>query len=102
MAIESIEGIKALQLPNIIQNDAINIDQQNQEVFKSVLTESIKELNNEQVEAGELMQAFLKGEGPALHTVMISAEQANLSMEFAVQMRNKVLEAYQEVMRMQV
>ena len=42
------------------------------------------------------------GENTNIHQVMISLEKARMSMELVVQVRNKVLEAYQNVMQMQV
>ncbi len=48
------------------------------------------------------MEKLQSGESKNIHEVMISMEKADISMRLTVQMRNKVLEAYQEIMRMQV
>ena len=45
---------------------------------------------------------FLAGEGEELHNVIISTQKADLSFELFQQVRNKVVQAYQEVMRMQM
>ena len=52
--------------------------------------------------ADHALQQLALGETSNIHHVMIALEEARLSFELALQVRNKVLEAYQEVMRMQV
>lgn len=102
MAIEGIPGIKPIMIPpQTMLNDVPPTGAVNNQ-FSHVLLDSVKSLNNDQIQSAEMMQAFLQGDGPALHTVMLTSEQAKLNLEFAVQVRNKVMEAYQEVMRMQV
>jgi len=72
------------------------------ESFQQLLIDGIRELNTQQIEANEQVKAFLSGEGPALHEVMLRAEEVKLTLEFAVQLRNKLLDAYNEIMRMQM
>jgi len=45
---------------------------------------------------------FLRGEGVDLHQVALAQQQAQLSFELFLQVRNKVVQAYQEIMRMQI
>lgn len=52
--------------------------------------------------ASEKVKAYAMGENIPVHDVMISLENAKLSFQFAVQVRNKLVEAYQEITRMQV
>jgi flagellar hook-basal body complex protein FliE len=70
--------------------------------FGELLTQSVQALNTAQVQAGEQIQSFLSGQGPNIHTLMMDIEKANLSVEFGVQVRNKVMDAYNEIMHMQV
>ena len=49
-----------------------------------------------------MTEALASGQAPDLHSVTIAAEKATLSFQLAVQVRNKALEAYQEIMRMQL
>lgn len=102
MFIEGLNGLKAIDIQPLTTVANVKNNQQIENQFSTILVDSIKSMNNEQIESGEMVQAFLKGEGPDLHTVMINTEKANMSVEFAVQIRNKVMEAYQEIMRMQV
>jgi len=70
--------------------------------FGELLKEKLLEVNRLQVEANELTNQFMAGEPIDLHTVMIAAEKANLALQLTVQIRNKLLEAYQEISRMQI
>jgi len=58
---------------------------------------------NQQIQGAELqVQQLATGEQDNLHQVMLSLEKAKLGFELAVQVRNRLLEGYQEIMRMQV
>lgn len=73
-----------------------------QEGFGKALEEAVTQVNNQQVEADKAVEKLQAGEAQNLHEVMISMEKADISLRLMVQMRNKVVEAYQEIMRMQV
>ena len=70
--------------------------------FGELLGEQLKEVDRLEKEADELTQKFLIGEIQDLHEVTIAAEKANLALQLTVQVRNKLLEAYQEISRMQI
>lgn len=70
--------------------------------FKNLLTESIQKVEAYRAEATAKVDRFLAGEGEELHNVALATQQAELSFELFLQTRNKVVQAYQEVMRMQV
>ncbi|MEC0244766.1 flagellar hook-basal body complex protein FliE [Paenibacillus chitinolyticus] len=70
--------------------------------FSSFLSEAMNGLNSDQRTVDGLNQQFAKGELSDVHQLMIASEKASLGLEFTVQVRNKVVEAYQEVMRMQL
>ncbi|MCH8977776.1 MAG: flagellar hook-basal body complex protein FliE [Armatimonadetes bacterium] len=70
--------------------------------FGQMLMDVIKEVNATQNEAGALKNAFMTGQNVELHELMISMERAGLAMELTLQVRNKILDAYQEISRMQV
>jgi len=70
--------------------------------FKEIFDKTIKNLNDNQLNANETVQKFLTGEIQDIHTVMIAMEEARLSMQLAVEVRNKLVETYQELSRMQV
>jgi len=69
--------------------------------FSSMLSESIEAVNKTQMEAGALSTAFTKGETDAsLAEVMVSLQKASMSFQTVMQTRNKLVEAYKDVMRM--
>jgi len=70
--------------------------------FGDFLTEALDNLNGQQHKVAEMNKAYLKGELASVDQVVIAAEQAMIALELTVQVRNKAVEAYQEIMRMQV
>ena len=70
--------------------------------FQSVLSEAITRVESFQQNADASVGRFLSGEGEELHHVAIAGQQAELSFQLFMQVRNKVTAAYQQVMQMQV
>lgn len=70
--------------------------------FGDLLKESIDNVNKAQLEADKAMESLAKGETKNIHETMIAIEKANLSFNMMVQVRNKLINAYEEIMRMQV
>lgn len=65
-------------------------------------SELVSKVNDIQVQSDKSIQGLASGENKNLHEVMIAVEKASISFQFMSHVRNKALEAYQEVMRMQV
>jgi flagellar hook-basal body complex protein FliE len=70
--------------------------------FISTLKEKLDEVNEKQLAAEAATEAFIKGEDVDIHQVMLVTEEAKLSLQLAVQIRNKLVEAYQEISKMQL
>ena len=70
--------------------------------FLDTLKEKLNDVNDKQIESDILTQKFITGEETDVHKVMVSTEEAKLSLELAVQIRNKLVDAYQEFNRMQI
>ncbi len=70
--------------------------------FADMIKNSIESVNRKQVEADKAAAELASGQSSNIHEVMIKMEEAEISLRLMVQMRNKVVEAYQEIMRMQV
>jgi flagellar hook-basal body complex protein FliE len=66
------------------------------------LADFLGEVNAQANYAGDMQEAFASGEDVKIHDVMIAAEKAGISVQLATQIRNKLLESYQEIWRMQV
>ena len=71
-------------------------------IFKSILADSIHQVQNTDNFASQSVEQFLSGENSDLHQVAIASQKAELTFEFFTQARNKVVSAYQEIMRMQL
>jgi flagellar hook-basal body complex protein FliE len=70
--------------------------------FTSVLKQSIENLNHSQLQSDVMTEKLARGENVDLHQVMIASQKASITMQATLEVRNKVIEAYQEMMRMQV
>lgn len=70
--------------------------------FQNLLTQSIQQVDQAQKVSDQMTAGLVNGNVENVHDVMIAAQKASLSLELTMQVRNKMVEAYQEVMRMQV
>jgi flagellar hook-basal body complex protein FliE len=70
--------------------------------FMDFLNNALNEVNKLQVESEKLNQAFAMGMNDNIHQVLIASEKADIALQFTVQIRNKLFEAYQEIMRMPI
>ena len=70
--------------------------------FSTMLDTMVAQVNRQQLSADQAMQRLSDGGARNLHEAMIAMEKADISLRFLVQVRNKAMDAYQEIMRMQV
>lgn len=70
--------------------------------FKDVLGGAIQSVENSRNSADQTVQRFLAGDGGDLHSTILASQRADLEFQMFLQVRNKVVSAYQEVMRMQM
>lgn len=70
--------------------------------FGQVLSKALEDLNSSQTEADDLMARLAAGEDIDIHDATIALEEASVAFQLAMQVRTKAVEAYQEVMRLQV
>jgi len=70
--------------------------------FGRLLEAAIERVEHHQAAAAQAVESLLTGEGGELHNVALATQRAELAMELFLQVRNKVVQAYQEIMRMQV
>jgi flagellar hook-basal body complex protein FliE len=66
------------------------------------LVDWVTEVNSALNNSAELQQRLAAGEKVDIHDVMIGAEKAGIGLQLTTQVRNRIIEAYQEIMRMQV
>ena len=70
--------------------------------FADTLAQSLDKVNTLQKEADVAIQDFATGDTRNIHETMIAVSKADVAFRLTMQVRNKMVEAYQEVMRMQV
>lgn len=72
------------------------------EGFADVLSHAIETVGGLGQQAGAAVESFLSGDGEDLHTAVLATTRAELAFDMLLQTRNKVVSAYQEIMRMQI
>jgi flagellar hook-basal body complex protein FliE len=70
--------------------------------FHDVLSSAINEVEGAHNAATQSVERFLSGEGDDLHSTILASQRADLEFQMFMQVRNKVVSAYQEIMKMQM
>lgn len=70
--------------------------------FKSIFKNALQKVSQVEHEANYHQQMLIEGKSTDLHNVMLATQKATLTIETAVQIQQKVLDTYNEVMRMQI
>lgn len=68
--------------------------------FDDVITQAIKRVSDMEIQADDSIEQLLKGK-TGIHETMIALQKADISLRLLLQVRNKVMDAYREIMRMQ-
>ena len=92
-------GINGLVRPNLVQptNSQTKVD------FSEALKASLDQVNNSQLKAVELGKSFAMGDDSVnLSDVMVASQKASISFQATVQVRNKLVSAYHDIMNMQI
>ena len=95
-----INGIKNNPLTTIITQKSDN--EKKKTGFAEFLKDYVNNVNEKQVNADKLIDKFLQGEEKDITNVVMAVQKADVSLQLFLQIRNKLVQAYQEVMRMQV
>ncbi|OQW35821.1 MAG: flagellar hook-basal body complex protein FliE [Nitrospira sp. SG-bin1] len=70
--------------------------------FLDSLKSAIGKVNDTQMEAGRAVQDLMTGETQDIHRTMVALQQADVSFQLMMQVRNKLVAAYEEIQRMQM
>ena len=83
--------------------EKVNETKESNGLFSTTLKKSLDDINEKQIIADEAAQAFVKGDSDMdISEVMLLGEEAKISLQYAVQIRNKLVDAYQEITKMQL
>ncbi len=91
----NVQGLQAVQ-PTPLSGGA------SPSTWGHMVQQMVREVNSKQHDASALVTDVLKGGPTPVHQAMIASEEASLSFQFLAEVRNKVLDAYNQVMQMQV
>lgn len=100
MAISSILAMGPGISPDVTKTVPTNFE--SQQKFGNYLKDAIQDVNAAQVQSDVMTEKLVRGENVDLHNVMITAQKASIALSATMEVRNKVIEAYQEIMRMPV
>lgn len=85
-----------------LKQPKIEHKQEQFKTFSATLKDFMKDVNDLQQEYGRSVEKFLTGEIKDVHDVMVAYEKASTSFELMMELRNKMIDAYHEILRMQV
>jgi flagellar hook-basal body complex protein FliE len=89
---DTLQGAQSAQATQAVQNAG----------FGDVLNQFVSEVNDKQIASTQAVNDVLAGKDIPLHQAMIAMQEAGVAFQLMVEVRNKLLEGYQELMRMQV
>ncbi len=84
------------------QNNNLNKIKDTDDTFLNMLKEDINKVNDQKLKADKLVRELAAGQNDNIAGTMIALEKADISMKLLIQVRNKVINAYQEIMRIQL
>ncbi|MBI3534805.1 MAG: flagellar hook-basal body complex protein FliE [Deltaproteobacteria bacterium] len=70
--------------------------------FSELLKDSFEKVNEYQIQADRSVKELVAGRNKNIHETMLAVERADISLKLMMQVRNKLIDAYREIMRMQV
>jgi flagellar hook-basal body complex protein FliE len=98
ISLQQLASKKVVNPAGASQNGAVDVTKS----FGQFLNEALNAVQEQKKIADELTQQFITGQISDVHSVTIAAEKASLALELTVAVRNKAIEAYQEIMRIQI
>jgi flagellar hook-basal body complex protein FliE len=97
-----IESIKAAKLPLMQSGGTNQATAKSDKSFGQLLSDALDNVNTLQQKAAQASTDLATGKIEDISQVVIAGEKASVALQLTIQVRNKVLESYQEMMRMQV
>ena len=95
-SISNVIGSLSLNNKNVVQ------DENSDKSFQTMLNDAITDVNNQQVKGYDAMQGIATGKVTNLQEAVQRIEEAELSMKLALEVKNKAISAYKEIIKMQI
>lgn len=102
MAINSVSMAVPMISNETTKINATATSAEAQQTFANTLKEAIANVNDQQIQSDTMTEKLINGGDVDLHEVMIASQKASITLNATMEVRNKVIEAYQEIMRMSV
>ena len=87
---------------NTIDNTNKNLNESDKVNFTDVLNNAVNKVNDSQVKANNDIEALIKGDDITMHEVMLSTQEAQISMQLMLEMRNKLYDSYKDLSSVQL
>lgn len=87
---------------SLAKSNANQVNKADDKTFDNMLKDAISEVNDSQVQGYKAMEGIATGNVKNLQEAVQQIEEAELSLKLALEVKNKAINAYKEVMRMQV
>ncbi|MCA9187137.1 MAG: flagellar hook-basal body complex protein FliE [Pirellulaceae bacterium] len=100
MAVTGVSHISSTPIPSTGSRLATTGGQDNS--FLELIKEKLQNVNTQQLEADKAIQDYASGETDDVHNVVVSVAKADLAFRMVLEIRNRLIESYQEIMRMQI
>jgi flagellar hook-basal body complex protein FliE len=100
LSIENIGGVANTgDLDRFVRKEKVDGSSR---TFSDVLRDSVEKVNLAQSQADTAIKELVAGKAKNIHETLLTIERADASLRMMMQVRNKILDAYREIMRMQV
>lgn len=88
---------------NILETDISTSNDKDKVNFGDVLKDAVNKVNDQQINSNNDIEALIKGDNNVtMHQVMLSSQEAQMSMQLMIEMRNKLYDAYKELSSVQL
>ncbi|MBC5630944.1 flagellar hook-basal body complex protein FliE [Clostridium sp. NSJ-6] len=98
----NIQSIGSSSLLNNIGMQSLEKNIDEKKSFSDVISNAINNVNEKQINADNSIESLIKGDDITMHEVMLSMQESQLSMQLLIEVRNKMVEAYQEINKIQL
>ena len=101
MSVSPLQNInRSSGLDDLLNQQTIPVEKPKQGDFGDLLKQMVNDVNELQHQAADKEKQFLRGEITDVHQVMIAAEEASVAFSLLMEIRNKLMDSYKEIMRM--
>ena len=101
MAVSGISSLNTISTPMLGTNKVASGNNDTAS-FANMLQSAMNNVNDLQTQSQQTLNDFAAGKTDNIQDVMIASEKADIALQFTMQIRNKVLDAYSEIMRIQI